>query len=295
MGKDMKAAVLIAHLVAVAGLAALGVGPAAAAAPKAAVAYGSNPAAGATFVSNGNRFYYETYGRGPPLLLIHGNGESIGVFKGQIAALARHHKVIAMDSRGHGKSELGPVALSYEQMSEDTNALLEHLTLDHVRVLGWSDGGIIGLLLAIRHPDKVSMLALMGANLEPDGAYPWAVDGIVRMRERVTAELARSDNPKALQLQLQLLDLMGNQPHIPLADVAKIRVPTLVMAGDRDVIRDEHTLTLFHALPMSQLAIFPGATHLFPADDPARFNRTVLDFFDQPFAMPDTKSLGWFD
>jgi len=292
----MKTLFFFARIVVVAGLVTLvGGRQATAATQPAARAYGSNSAAANTFVFNGDRFYYETYGSGLPLLLIHGNGESINIFKGQIGALSRHHKVIAMDSRGQGKSDLGTAALTYEQMAEDINALLEQLKLDHVKVLGWSDGGIIGLLLTIHHPDKVSMLAVMGANLEPDAAYPWAVDGIVRMRNRITAELAHSNNPKSLQLQLQFLDLLGNQPHIPLADLTSIQVPTLVMAGDRDVIRDEHTLSMFHALPKSQLAIFPGATHAIPAQDPARFNRTVLDFFDKPFAMPDTKDLGWFD
>jgi pimeloyl-ACP methyl ester carboxylesterase len=238
-------------IAAIAGLLALtGVGSAAAAAQRDAIAYGDNAAAGKTFVFNGNRFYYETYGRGSPILLIHGNGESIGEFKGQIGEFARRHLVIAMDSRGQGKSELGATALSYEGMAEDVNALLEHLERNHVKVLGQSDGGIIGLLLAIHHPDKVGMLAVMGANLQPDAAYPWAVDGIVRMRNRISAELAHSD---------------------------------------------EHTLSIFHAIPQSQLAIFPGATHVIAGQDPARFNRTVLDFFDKPFAMPDTKDLGWFD
>jgi pimeloyl-ACP methyl ester carboxylesterase len=286
----------LVRIVAIAGLMALvGGGAASAAAQPAEIAYGSNRAAGDTFVFNGARFYYETYGEGAPLLLIHGNGESIGSFKGQIGDFASHHRVIAMDSRGQGKSELGTAILTYEQMAEDTNALLNHLELRRVKVLGWSDGGIIGLLLTIRHPEKVDRLAVMGANLEPDAAYPWAVHGIVRVRERITAQLAGSKDPKALQLQLQLLDLLGNQPHIPLTDLAAITVPTLVMAADRDVIRDEHTLSIFHALPKSQLAIFPGATHMIPAQDPARFNRTVLDFFDKPFAMPDTKDLGWFD
>jgi pimeloyl-ACP methyl ester carboxylesterase len=257
--------------------------------------YGSNSAAGHTFVFNGNRFYYEIYGSGTPLLLIHGNGETIASFKGQIWAFARQHQVIAMDSRGQGKSELGTAALTYDEMAEDTNALLDHLKLEKVKVLGWSDGGIIGLLLAIHHPAKVGMLAVMGANLKPEAAYPWAVDGIARVRKRITAELASSGNPKPLQLQLQLLDLLGNQPHIPLTDLATIQVPTLVMAADRDVIRDEHTLSMFHAIPKSQLAIFPGATHMIPEQDPTRFNRTVLDFFDKPFAMPDSKDLGWFD
>lgn len=259
------------------------------------IAYGSNSAAGNTFVFNGNRFYYEIYGDGAPLLLIHGNGDSIGSFKGQIGDFASNHLVIAMDSRGQGKSELGTTSLTYEQMAEDTNALLDHLRLKQVKVLGWSDGGIIGLLLTIHHPEKVGMLAVMAANLQPDAAYPWALDGIVRMRDRITALLPNSKDPKPLQFELQLLDLVGNQPHIPLSDLANIRVPTLVMAADRDVIRDEHTLSMFHAIPKSQLAIFPGATHMIPAQDPARFNRTVLDFFDKPFAMPDTRDLGWFD
>ena len=286
----------LARMVAIAALLALISGaPAEAAAHRAAIAYGNNAAAGNTFVFNGNRFYYETYGRGPPLLLIHGNGESISEFKAQIGDFSRQHQVIAMDSRGQGKSELGATALSYEQMAEDANALLEHLRLDHVKVLGQSDGGIIGLLLTIHHPDKVSMLAVMGANLEPDAAYPWAVDGIVRERNRITAELANSTDPKPLQLQLQFLDLLGNQPHIPLADLKRIQIPTLIMAADRDVIRDDHTLSIFHAIPKSQLAIFPGATHVIAGQDPLRFNRTVLYFFDRPFVMPDTKDLGWFD
>ena len=285
-----------ARIASIAGAIALVAGGATSAATQPAnIAYGSNPAAGNTFMFNGTRFYYETYGAGAPLLLIHGNGESIGSFKGQIGEFATHHRVIAMDSRGQGKSELGTTTLTYEQMAEDSNALLDYLSLRQVEVLGWSDGGIIGLLLTIRHPEKVSMLAVMGANLQPDAAYPWAVDGIVRVRDRITKQLANSKNPKPLQLQLQLLDLVGNQPHIPLSDLANMHVPTLVMAADRDVIRDQHTLSMFHAIPKSQLAIFPGATHMIPAQDPARFNRTVLDFFDKPFTMPDTKDLGWFD
>ncbi len=287
----------LARVVAAFGLIALVGGSASAAATRPAeIVYGSNLVAANTFVFNATRFYYEAYGEGVPLLLIHGNGESIGSFKGQIGEFANHHRVIAMDSRGQGKSALGSATLTYEQMAEDTNALLEHLKLKQVKVLGWSDGGIIGLLLTINHPEKVGMLAVMGANLQPDAAYPWAVDGIIRVRNRITAQLVvGSKDPKLLQLQLQLLDLLGNQPHIPLTDLAAITVPTLVMAADRDVIRDEHTLSMFHAIPKSQLAIFPGATHMIPEQDPARFNKTVLDFFDKPFAMPDSKDLGWFD
>ncbi|MBS0580786.1 MAG: alpha/beta hydrolase [Proteobacteria bacterium] len=291
--------VLTSTLAAAVMLLAIGSAAAAEGNSPAAVAYGNNPAAGRTFVHDGNTFYYETYGSGRPILLIHGNGESIGSFKEQIGVFSRHHTVVAMDSRGQGKSELGTDRLTYELMTEDTNAFLDHLKLDHVDVLGWSDGGIIGLMLAIHHPDKVARLAVMGANLQPDAAYPWAIDGIARVRARLTEQLAHADNPKPLQLQLQLqlqlLDLEGNQPHIPLADLNGVQIPVLVMAGDRDVIRDDHTLSMFHALPKSQLAIFPGTTHMAPAQEPAVFNATTLKFFDSPFAMPDSKDLGWFD
>ncbi len=139
------------------------------------------------------------------------------------------------------------------------------------------------------------MLASMGANLEPEAAFSWATEGIAQVRERINQELKASTSPKPLKMQLQLLDLLGNQPHITLIDLNKIQIPTLAMAGDSDVICNEHTLSIFDAIPNSQLAIFLGATKMIPAQDPARINATVLRFFDTPFTMPDTKDLGWFD
>lgn len=274
-------------------------GIAAQAADAPAVVYGNNPAAAHTFTRDGNRFYYESYGSGEPLLLIHGNGASIDEFKLQIGDFAQHYRVIVMDSRGQGKSELGTEHLTYEQMADDSNALLGQLKLDHIRVMGWSDGGIVGLLLAIRHPDKVGMLAVMGANLNPEAAQQWALDGLVRFRSKLNSELIAAEQAKTdtarLKLQLQFIDLLEHQPHIAIADLARIQAPTLVMAGDRDVIRNAHTLQMFDALPKAQLEIFHGATHMIPQQDPQRFNSTVLDFFGKPFTMPDTKDLHWFD
>jgi pimeloyl-ACP methyl ester carboxylesterase len=263
------------------------------------VPYGDNPVAARNFTRDGNRFYYEVYGSGEPLLLLHGNGQSIAAFDHQIGVFAQRYQVIAMDSRGRGKSELGTQHLTYEQMADDTNMLLEQLKLDHVKIVGWSDGGIIGLLLAIRHPNKVGMLAVMGANMDPEAAQQWALDGLVRVRSKINTELAAANavhgDAAQLKLQLQLIDLLEHQPHIAASDLAHIQAPTLVMAGDRDVIRNAHTLQMFDALPKAQLEIFHGATHMIPRDDAERFNRTVLEFFDKPFTMPDTKDLGWFD
>ena len=255
------------------------------------VPYGKNRAAGAFVTVNGIKLYYETYGSGLPMLQIHGNGQNIGALSRQIEFFSRKYKVIAADSRGHGKSEMGEGPLTYEQMAEDLNAMLDKLELKPVLVLGWSDGGILGLLLAIHHPDKVSKLAIMGANLEPAGAQDWAVQWVAAQEKLVDEKLATKDTSMPWAKSKQLLGLLGKQPHIPLGDLHRISAPTLVMAGDKDVIRGEHTLTIFENLPKAHLCIFPGATHMIPWEDPTRFNQTVERFFQAAYVRPDTKDL----
>jgi pimeloyl-ACP methyl ester carboxylesterase len=255
------------------------------------IPYGHNPAAGAYVTLNGIKLYYETYGRGRPLLVVHGNGDSIAVLRKQIDFFARDYEVIAADSRGHGNSDWGAVPLTYELMAEDLNALLEKRRVKSVYVLGWSDGGILGLLLAIHHPDKVGKLAVMGANLEPSGAHDWAIQWVAAEDRRADEMIARQDQSRPWAHYKQLLGLLGQQPHIPLADLHRIAAPTLVMAGDKDVIRNEHTLQIFDHLPKAHLCIFPGATHLIPRQDPALFNRTVEKFFQTPYARPETKDI----
>ena len=156
--------------------------------PKLAVPYGENPAAGATIEVNGIKLHYETYGHGTPLLMIHGNGGNISHLGYQIEAFASEYRVIVADSRGHGQSEMGPGRLTYEHQAEDLNALLDHLHLKSAYVLGWSDGGILGLLLAIHHPDKVAKLAVMAPNINPEGAYDlarkWVTENLRARRKR---------------------------------------------------------------------------------------------------------------
>lgn len=255
------------------------------------VPYGSNVAAGAYASVNGIKLYYESYGSGQPMLQIHGNGQSISGLNHQIVFFSPRYKIIVADSRGHGKSEMGTGRLTYEQMADDLNALLEKLNAKPVYVLGWSDGGIIGLLLAIRHPDKVGKLAIMGANLNPEGAHDWAVKWAVQEDQRAAGMIAKGDTSQPWPVMRQHFDLLLKQPHIPVADLGKVKAPTLVMAGDKDVIRDDHTLQIFHGIPQAHLAIFPGATHLIPMEDHELFNRTVERFFNRPFTRPDTKDL----
>src|ERR1700761_8139969 len=134
------------------------------------IKYGNNPAAGKYYDVRGIKMYCEVYGTGKPLLLIHGNGGSIEAFRKNIPYFAKKYMVIAVDSRAHGKSTDPRDSLSFEMMADDFAALLDKMNIKSSYVIGWSDGAINALLLAIRHPDKVIKLAATGANLTPDSA-----------------------------------------------------------------------------------------------------------------------------
>jgi pimeloyl-ACP methyl ester carboxylesterase len=267
----------------------------AAAQSKTAVRYGSNPAAGRTFVHDGLKLYYEVYGTGQPLLLVHGNGGSMADLSAQIAHFRKRYKVIAMDSRDQGRSENSKDKLTYEKMTDDLAALLDHLKVGPVDVVGWSDGGIEALLLAIRHPAKVKKIVSMAANLNPseNALHPEVLALIKSMVDGMPA--ADRETPRGRR-ELKVTGMMLEEPNIDVKALEAITAPTLVLASDHDVIRDEHTVEIYRHIPNSQLAIFPNATHLIPFDDPATFNATVERFLRTPFKkidrIPDTmKSL----
>jgi len=243
------------------------------------IVYGANRAAGRYFEHDGVKLYYEAYGKGPPLLLIHGNGATIWSMRNQIAYFSRHYRVIAMDSRDHGRSGDATGPLTFEAMTDDLAALLDHLHTGPVLVLGWSDGGIEALLLGIRHPDQVTKIAAMAANLYPEG---------------IAAEFLKLEGPPPktepghVPIRAERVDALDrDEPHIKPDALQAITAPTLVLAGDHDAIADEHTLEIYHHLPNTQLMIFPGATHMIPVDDPARFNAAVDHFFRTPFVKTD--------
>ena len=248
--------------------------------------YGSNPAAGKTFTHDGVKLYYEVYGAGEPVLLVHGNGGSIGDLKAQIDHFRRRYKVIAMDSRDHGKSGDSPDKITYEKMTDDLAALLDHLQIGPVYVLGWSDGGIEALLLGIRHPAKVKKIAAMAANLKPgdEAVYP---EANALMKSMVDSMPAAAKETSEGKRELKVTQMVLDEPHIDPSALEAIAAPTLVLASDHDVIRDEHTLEIYHHIPNSQLCIFPNATHMVPYDDPVLFNTTVERFFRAPFVKKD--------
>jgi len=240
--------------------------------------YGSNPDAGKTFVHDGIKFYYEIYGVGEPLLLVHGNAASIASLSAQIDHFRDQYQVIAMDSRDHGRSADSLESLTFEKMTSDLAALLDHLEVGPALVFGWSDGGVEALLLAIHYPTKVSKIAAMAANLNPDGLHPDTLDLL-----RSSADSIPSTQSRALKVARVMLD----QPNIDVKALEGIGAPTLILAGDHDMVKDEHTLEIFHSIPNSQLAIVPDSTHMLPFDDPELLNSIVDRFFRTPFQNRD--------
>jgi len=247
----------------------------------AAVSYGRNPKAGKYVFTRGIRMYYETYGSGQPLLFIHGNGGSIDNFSNQIPYFKSRYKVIVADSRAQGKSVDPGDSLSYEMMADDLSALLDSLHIDSCYVVGWSDGGINGLLLAMRHPEKVKKLAVTGANLWPDttAVDPFVYHEVMKYNDSI-AKLPASPT---LSTMRKLGHLLSYEPHITTTELATIQCPTLVIGGDHDVLLPKHTLLIAESIPKSYLWILPNSGHSTPVTYKDQFNAVVLDFFRKPY------------
>ncbi len=256
----------------------------------AVIAYGNNTKAGKFANIRGFQMYYETYGTGEPLLIIHGNGGSIGNFSFQIPYFEKKYKVILADSRAQGKSADPGDSLTYEMMADDLDALLDVLQLDSCYVIGWSDGGINGLLLAMRHPEKVKKLAITGANLWPDSS---AIDPYFQIMAvqayDSTALLAKTS--KNIR-NLKLLHLLAHQPHITTDQLGTIKCPTLVIGGDHDIILPHHTMLIAESIPKSYLWILPNSGHSTVIFNSEVFNKTVNEFFKNPYRVIEKADRG---
>ena len=251
-----------------------------------AIPYGANAPASGTFMHDGVTLYYETYGDGRPLLLVHGNGVSIGSLAAQIEFFQKRYKVIAMDSRDHGRSSDSDSPITYEKMTDDLAALIDHLKLDSVDVIGWSDGGIEALLLGVRHPTKVRKLVSMAANLNPGTqAIYKETDELFRTMLSTMPDSVRS-TPDGKRAQ-KVTGMMFKEPNIDPTMLEQITAPTLILAGDHDLIRTEHIVEIYTHLKNAQLGIFPNSTHMVPFDDPELFNTTIERFLSAPFTKKD--------
>jgi len=246
--------------------------------------YGHNKSTGKFYDIRGFKMYAEIYGQGAPLLIIHGNGGSIRDFIYQIPYFEKKYRVIIADSRAQGNSADRGDSLTYEMMADDYSALLDAMKIDSAYVIGWSDGGINALLLAIRHPEKVKKLASTGANLVPDTtAVPKEVWDIALP----TYFALKAKTPKTQQEKndYKLMRLLAEQPHIPLTDLQKISCPSLIIGGDHDVIKEEHTMLIYKNIPKAYLWILPGSGHSTPVFFKDDFNKVVDRFFSTSFKV----------
>ena len=254
-----------------------------------AIRYGHNDAAANSVTVNNTKIYYESYGKGKDLLVLHPNGGDIASMAEVIKEFAKDHRVIAIDSRSHGQSGAGSTRLTYDQMAEDTAAVMDQAGVKQAEVIGWSDGGIVALILASKHPEKVSKMVVMGANTTPEGANQWAIDMIKDIDTAVAKVVAKTPANQEANIMHQHLQLMLQEPHISNADLAKITAETLVMAGDRDIIKTSHTVDMFEHIPKANLMIVPASTHFIIEKNPQQFNRIAREFLSTPFSMQSSE------
>lgn len=247
--------------------------------------YGNNNNAGNYITLDGAKLYYEVYGEGEPLLLIHGNGGNIAYMKPQIEFFSKKYKVIIPDCRGRGKSELGKDSLTYAQMAKDISGILDNLKIDSAYVVGRSDGGILTLLLAIDYPEKIKKGVAFAANLTPDtiGLYPFSYDEVKSDRRNADQMLAKKDTTKNWKIIQQRNRMMEFQPYISKNDLAKIKCPVLVMTTDRDVIPEEHSLFIYRNIKKGNLCILTGEKHSVTKDNPELFNSVVAKYLTDEF------------
>jgi pimeloyl-ACP methyl ester carboxylesterase len=234
---------------------------------------------------DGIRSYYEIHGQGAPVLLLHGGFCSLETWRAQLPALAAAYQVHAPERPGHGRSADRDGPFRYADMVADTIRYLDAVGLDDANVIGFSDGAIISLLLALEHPERVRSIVAISANLNPDvfadtGDEPAEEDEARGGSDvRAAYEKLSPDGPGHCDVILDKLHtLWTSEPDIAAADLAAICAPALIMAGDRDSIPTDHTVLIARSIPRARLAIVPDAGHMVIEEQPDEVNRLVLRF-----------------
>ena len=222
------------------------------------------------------KLYYQVGGTGDALLLLHGNGESSDIFAQQFPFFTKHFRVYALDTRGHGRSELGVERLTFKQIAEDVLALLDKEGIQRIHVLGFSDGGNLGLYLAAHYPERIASLIAMGANYEADGLTDACNEETLERYEELLA-LPDSD-PEKIQ-RLCIHNLMLEELDLSAESLGSIQAPTMLMAGEFDLIRDDQTEAMHRLIPGSRKYIVPGGSHSFFVDDPKVLERLAKKFY----------------
>jgi len=235
---------------------------------------------------NDIEMYFEIHGEGEPLLLIHGGTGFIESFAPQLIALSQHFKVIAPDSRAHGRTTDSEQPLGYALMASDKVALLNHLKIEQADLVGWSDGGIIGLEMAINHSRYLNRVVTIGTNYHTDGIFPEMKEALKNLTAdqwpEQTREFYKAVAPDPDQWPLfidKVREMWFNQPNYSDNELKNIQNPFLIIAGeDEDFIPESHTRKMAELIPNSTLTLIPEGTHYVPLEKPVEVNNALLNF-----------------
>ncbi len=218
--------------------------------------------------------YFIEKGDGEPLILLHGNGENCDYFQGQIDEFSKLYHVYATDTRGHGKTPRGDKPFTIRQFADDLLGFMNEHHIEKTHLLGFSDGGNIAMIFAIRYPNRVNRLILNGANLNPKGVKR-SVQIPIEIGYKFAKRFARkSDSARS---NAEMLGLMVNDPNVKPEELAKIKAKTLVIAGTKDMIKEGHTRLIASSIPDSDLVFLKG-NHFIASKRPEDFNRAVIQF-----------------
>jgi pimeloyl-ACP methyl ester carboxylesterase len=233
---------------------------------------------------NGETLYFETHGsKGPWIIFLHGGMGSVASWGGQVPAFAAMNRVLLIESRAHGKSSWDGTPLHYERMADDVVAIMDALGIDKAPLVGWSDGGNVALIMGIKYPDRVEKIVASGANADPEGIDIPALSTLpysAPTDREMNVYKSRSPTPERWEdFSAAIYKMWETEPHIT-GDLGKISAPTLIMAGDHDVIRPDHTRMMAESIPGAKEVIVPDTSHFLMWQVPDTFNQIVKDFLE---------------
>ncbi len=244
---------------------------------------------GTRFAVNGIELYFETFGSGEPLLLIHGGGATIESWFAQIPEFSQKFRVIAPDSRGHGRTNDAEGAIDFSLMASDFEGLLDHLGIKNAMIIGWSDGGVIGLEMAMRRPDLVKKVVAFGAHARPDGMteeFKAAVETFTpESFPAILVEGYKALSPDGADhwpvVFEKLKTMWLTLPDYQDSELEAIRCPVLLLLGEHDIVREDESKRIAALIPKARLTILAGTTHYAPVEAPEIVNREIIGFLEE--------------
>lgn len=241
---------------------------------------------------NDIKLHYKIYGNGADVMvLLHGSMESMGDWAKQIPDFSKRYKVLAIDNRGHGRSTFTDRKMDYNLMSDDVLGLMNVLKIDSAHIVGFGDGGIIGLYLAIEHPERVRKLIAIGANYKVDTSvvYHEVLEKVKAWDTDKVYSFVRNNfrgwpNDKLLvPFTDRMKTMLLTEPNLTIADLKRIKCPALFITGDHDIIKQSHTSEMFESVRYGNLAVIPGTKHYPQKEKPGVVNTIIMDFLSKKF------------